>query len=99
MKVNNKVNINYTKKDGEQTNRTIIPISVPAKVITALDVTSFDEQQAEAIHEKYTQYLAYRERHLSSMYNFNDWLDHIGSGIDTDELKYRSFDPSKVEVE
>lgn len=98
MKVNQKVNIEYAKTEDDVSKRTIIPVSVPASVALTIDVTDLSDEQADLVSSEYKRYLDYREHHMKMMFNFNDWLQHTGSEINPEDLKYRSFKPEKTTI-
>lgn len=98
MKVNQLSKIKYTKTKSDVTERTILPTSIPAKVITSIDVSDMPTSEAAELLAEYTEYLKYKELHMSKLFNFNNWLIHTDSKVDIPSIKYRSFTPAKIEL-
>lgn len=89
-------NIEYEKKNGECTQRTILPLNIPNPNILAFDVSGVDDAQVSELKTEYERYEMYKAAFLKTMFNFEGWLDHVQSEIDPSILKYRSFDPNKI---
>lgn len=79
----------YEKADGEVTTRTIVPASVPASVVRAIDVTELEPAQREETQRLYEEYTKYVDDFMANMFNFETWVEHTkGKELDT---KWRSF--------
>lgn len=79
----------YEKADGEVTTRTIVPTSVPASVVRALDVTELSPAEREEMQQLYKEYSAYVDDFMANMFNFEMWIEHSkGRVVPT---KWRSF--------
>ncbi len=79
----------YEKADGEVTTRTIVPASVPAGVVRALDVTDLTPAEREELQQLYREYVEYVDNFKANMFNFETWIEHSkGKVVPT---KWRSF--------
>jgi len=96
MKPHQLCNITYTKSADEVTERTIIPVSVPSKVVFSIDVSDLSKEDADKMLKLYLKYEQYRDRHMSMLFNFTEWADHTNPSIDTNTIKYRSFSVNKI---
>ncbi len=97
MKLHLPSNIQYSKSADDVTERTIIPTSIPTKVVAAIDASDLTDAEIEVVCDEYVRYDNYRKRHMSMLFNFNDWIEHTNSSVDVATLKYRSFSPTKIE--
>jgi hypothetical protein len=79
----------------ELTPRTIIGIE-PEKNITALDVTSLDQDSQQRLATLYEDYMTYRTEYAKSAFSFEDWAEHT-TGARPD-VKWRAFDKSRIIV-
>lgn len=73
----------YEKLNGENTARVIIPTKVPADQITAIDVSDLTPIERERVQRMYEEYSEYVKTHMSTMFKFNEWIDHTyGESVD-----------------
>jgi hypothetical protein len=93
--------VRYTSiRDGEVSERTIIPTYVPKPVsnsnIKALDVSHLTAQEQVQMQTLLQEYEEYKKAFLARMFDFQTWLDH--STGQTFELKYRTFAQENLEL-
>lgn len=91
------VNIRYMKT-GELTERTIIPTTVPISNIKALDVTHLTEEQRATLARQHMEYRDYVRSLLSTVFKFEDWLEHTNQLDKNIEIKWRTFKPEQTEI-
>ena len=104
MRKNELTTIRYTKVinesskgDGvEETQRYIIPTTLPGNNIKALDVTDLPNEQRTQIAEYHIEYARYLSNHMKQAFSFEDWLSH-SKGVDFTP-KWRTFKPNQTEI-
>ena len=87
-------NVVYKKASGEVTARTIIPTSVPASVVRAIDVSEMAPADRLELAQKHAEYRTYVDTFTRQLFSFADWMEHA-YGV-TPELKWRSFTASEL---
>lgn len=103
MKTGELVHIEYTKatdlgsgNKGEVTERYVIPSFVPHPNIKAIDVTDLTEEEREEIAALYMEYVEYYKQAASTLFSFEDWVDH--SKQKNVRPKWRTFREDNVTV-
>lgn len=91
--------ISYTKnlhedKEGEVTERYVIPTFVPQPNMKAIDVTDLSQEKRKQLSQLYAEYSEYYKRMASTIFTFEDWLAHT-QNIDFTP-KWRTFKMSNV---
>jgi delta-aminolevulinic acid dehydratase/porphobilinogen synthase len=81
--------IHYVKKNGETSNRDIVPSFVPSPNMKALDVSSLSEEDKQMVSDLMDEYQEYRKLSMENIFNFGDWIDHTSKTVP--QLKWRSF--------
>ena len=72
--------IAYTSdRTGLSSSRTIVPFTVPADFVKAIDIDDQLPNEREHIAQLVTEYAEYRAQQLAKMFNFEDWLEHSKS--------------------
>lgn len=96
MKEGELVNIRYTKKD-DTTERTIIPLSVPNSNIKALDVSGLNEEDRAHLQQLVADYQQYCRDVLSTLFRFEDWVEHTQQQDVSDKVAWRTFKQDQTE--
>lgn len=82
----------YEKTSGETTTRSIIPTALPTDLIRAIDVTELSPDDRNDLAALYVEYQEYVDTFMSSMFNFDTWIEHTYNKPITP--KWRSFKSS-----
>lgn len=78
-----------SKSKGEITSRVIVPTSVPADFVRAIDVSDLTPAEREEMAQLHAEYRQYREQFLAGMFNFETWVEHTkGKAV---APKWRAF--------
>lgn len=90
--------ITYEKdsKGGEPTSRTVIPTYVPGDFVRAVDITELSQEQQDKMVDLYQQYQRYCDMFMSTMFNFETWLEHTRNTYI--KPKWRTFKPDKLKI-
>lgn len=94
--------VQYTKatnygssQQGEVSDRYVIPTFVPHDNIKVLDVSGYSPEEQQRVQDLYQQYMEYYNRAISTLFSFEDWIEHTGtdgSGLfDRDLVRWRTF--------
>lgn len=86
----NVATIKYTKANGEESNRDIIPTFVPGNV-KALDVSDMDVDTKELLLSRLEDYSKYTQEIMSTMMTFDKWLEATHSKKPIDGIQWRTF--------
>lgn len=78
-----------SKSKGEISSRVIVPTSVPADFVRAIDVSDLQPQEREEMAQLYAEYREYREEFMSRLFNFETWVEHTKNKSVTP--KWRAF--------
>lgn len=103
MKKSKLTEISYTRTTdiggtkGEVTHRYIIPTTLPINNIKALDVTELPSDDMLLLERLYQEYTEYVEQQLSTMFDFNDWVQHTQNIDISSKIKWRTFSPSSTQ--
>jgi hypothetical protein len=91
------VNVRYdnVNKD-EVTYRTIVPTSVPATVVRAIDVSELSQSELQTLTDQLAEYNAYKKQYFSMMLSFEDFVEQSTNKRPT--VKWRAFTPSQLHV-
>jgi hypothetical protein len=74
------------------TTRVILPVSLPSDLIRAIDLSDVEPAERERIAKLHAEYREYRDRMMSTMFNFETWVEHTTG--DKIEPKWRAFKQS-----
>jgi hypothetical protein len=90
--------IEYKKASGEVTLRSIIPTQDSPKNVMAIDVTELTNEQVDELLLRQTEYRAYVQHFMASMFDFATWYEHT-QGTKLDELfnKVRQFTVANIQ--
>ena len=85
--------MNYNEA-GEQTTRTVIPMSVPKDFMRAIDVAELDPEAQQRMETLIAEYKEYMATIMKSAFTFENWVDHTYNEEITP--KWRSFKLAKI---
>lgn len=95
LKPNTIYNISYTNSRNEESERYIIPTTIPGNV-KALDVTELEESERRDVNVAYQQYAEYLDQHMRTAYSFEEWCEQVrGKEISP---KWRTFKPEILKI-
>jgi hypothetical protein len=80
----------YENKNKLETSaRAIIPTSIPATVVRAIDVEELSEVDRVKMNELYSEYRGYTKQFVANMFSFENWVEHTKGVVI--EPKWRAF--------
>lgn len=91
-------NVHYTSKNGDPSDRTIIPTFVPVVTtnVKAIDVSHLSPSDQEELRQLLVGYSEYKQTYLSNMFKLETWLEHTtGKQFD---LKFRTFVQENLQI-
>lgn len=105
MKTNHISRIRYTKATnhgsgqlGEQSERYILPTSIPSDNVRGFDVTQLSEGETKHLRDLWEQYQEYYQAKLSTIFSFEDWVEHTQPDSDIHSLAlWRTFKQRNIE--
>ena len=105
MKANTLTHIKYKKatnhgggRQGEITERYVIPTFVPQANMKAIDVTDLSDEEREELREMYEEYTEYYRQAVQALFSFEDWVSHTRGEDAKPSPKWRTFKLENVEV-
>jgi hypothetical protein len=103
MKQNKVAHVEYTRatnlgsgKEGEVSDRYIIPTFIPQDNIKALDVTELTEDQRNEMQDLWEQYQAYYTAAVTALFDFETWVEHSTNKKVTP--KWRTFKKGNIKL-
>lgn len=78
-----------SSSSGEITSRVIIPTSVPADFVRAIDVSELAPNDRLEMAQLHAEYRQYRDDFFSRCFNFETWVEHTTGKAITP--KWRAF--------
>jgi hypothetical protein len=97
LTLHNVNNIVYTKADGEESERTVIPMSVPgANNVRAIDVGENTEEEIASLVEKLADYGAYKQQILNSILSFEQYVETSTGEPLAIDVKWRTFKADRI---
>ena len=82
-------NISYCDRDGNKSDRRIVPVSVPKDSVRAIDVSDLSPGQQDEMERLVREYKEYMDNILKAAFTFEGWVEH--SYNETIVPKWRSF--------
>lgn len=76
------------------TERTVIPLETPSDSVLCVDVTGMPTLKKTALVELAQEYAQYRQRHISMLYSFDDFVEQQYE--EKLEIKWRNFKLDKI---
>jgi len=89
-------NIEYVDHKEKTSLRTIIPTTIPASNVKAIDVSGLPEDETKEICQLVAEYKDYVETQRKNMYTFEDFVS-LTKGK-TISPKWRSFNAERIKV-
>ena len=91
LEVGHAVAIEYEKKNCDIVERFIVPVAIPKEYIRAIDVSGddYDEVAVAEMEHYVTEYAQYVKDHMSSMFTFEDFVDHTFN--ESIEVQWKTF--------
>lgn len=92
--------VTYCDKDGNLSDRTIIPTFVPRTNIKAIDVSDLNEEERVVMLQQLLDYQEYVAAVTKTIFSFDNWRDHTKPDNETADIspKWRTFKIDKIEV-
>lgn len=99
LKKNKRYKIAYTKANGENTERIIIPTTDTPTFVRAHDVTGLDSADVDYLIAKREEYAAYVAVFMGTIFDFATWCEHTTASRINEKLeKYRTFTVENIKL-
>lgn len=89
---------NHGGREGEVTERYIIPTYVPTHNIKAIDVTDLTEEEQKRMENLLAEYQEYVDIHRKSLATFEDWVTHSHGEDEKVNVKWRTFNMNYLDL-
>lgn len=92
--------VSYTSAtDNKQSDRVIVPVTVPEANIKAFDVTAYSADDRLKLADAVIEYVEYRTRLLAQLMTFENWFELAQGQTPVEafgDLKWRTFKPEQL---
>jgi hypothetical protein len=98
IKTNTVNRITYTKKNDptDVSQRTIIPVDVPATVVRAYDVSKLTQPETDELLMQLNEYNEYRTNYMKQCLSFANWYEHTHGKQLNENVVMKSFSPEGI---
>lgn len=90
--------ITYVDSKGVTTHRTIIPVTIPADNIRALDVTGLSDEEINHLSDKLAEYKQYKSAIMQHMWTLEEFIKSTDDDGTLDTISWRSFNRNRVSI-
>ena len=90
--------ITYVDAKGVETTRVILPHTIPAQNVWALDVSSLNQDEVQQVTATLVEYQQYRDGIISTVFSFNEFIEQTRPTEDIHDYAWRSFNRDNITI-